>query len=226
MPATLFETPEVSGEFLKGEIGLGAATGVEYVTVKNVLATPPRSSGSRISGTSSEIAFRLGLGVGKRFEISYSTPFVLAKWQFLGSNRLTAQSEQWLGAVMAGYANSHNKDTASSLLTDGIETAFTRVDTEAESLGMIIGYRFNKAMLMYGTLNEMFIKSKTAINFETDKYQYKDNAHQRAAMLGIRWTLDDQKFIGIEGSLSLNSMDNAEDFTGRNLGVLFGAQWY
>ena len=205
-------------------MGLGAATGVEYVTVKSVFVTPPRSSGSRISGTSSEFAFRLGLGVGNQFEISYSTPFVLAKWQFLGSNRLAAQSEQWLGAVMVGYAKNYNHDTATTL--SGIIRASTRVDTEAESLGMIIGYRFSKAMLMYGNLNTMFIESKTTISLDSEQYQYHDNARQRAAMLGMRWTLDDQKFIGIEGSLSLNSMDNTEDFTGRNFGVLFGAQWH
>ena len=134
MPATLFETPEVSGEFLKGDIGLGAATGVEYVTVKDVRAIPPRSSGSRISGTSSEIAFRLGLGVGNRFEISYSTPFVLAKWQYLGSNRLAAQSEQWLGAVMAGYAKYHNQDTSSDLLSDGL----TNKDRSCEERATIL----------------------------------------------------------------------------------------
>jgi hypothetical protein len=230
VPNQRFDSPTVSGETWKGSAGIAYETPTFVVTVKDIEATPPSSSGSEITkdptgfetSTLDRVSLDLRIGLFKQFEISHMGDMFHVKYQFMGSPRLEAKANEWVGAITVDSFGS----TRETEITSGSNVS--KYELEASGVGgsVIVGYRDDKNVIYYLNLNYLDFDADTDITQNSTPFSYSDDGSQLGAILGIRYEQSPKGFYAaLEWSYSKTKWADLKDKEWGTAGGVLGVSW-
>lgn len=226
VPNQRLDSPTVGGKMWKGNVG-GAITSPTYVvTVKDVDATPPSSSGSTITRDPEDFNFidavhvDIRLGLGSRFEISNVGPMTHAKFQFLGSSRAEATPNEWVGAITADVLTIDNENT-----TDGNTTADASVEGDGLGASLIVGYRTDSPWIYYVNINYLDFEAETTVKQSSTIFTYKGSGRQFGAALGARFEKERGFYMIGEWAYSKTNWAAANESELGSFGGALGWAW-
>lgn len=224
VPNQRFDSPTVGGKMWKGNIG-GGLTNPTYVqTVNNTDASPPLSSGSKITRDPDEFNFfdnvvvDVRVGLGERFEISNVADMTHLKFQFLGDSRMVHTPNQWVGSVTVDYLTISKNDG-----TDG--NADFSVDGDGIGTSVIIGYRTESPWIYYVNLNYLDFNATTDIDQHPGKFKYDGDGRQVGAALGARFEKEQGFYMAGEWAYSKTNWSGTKESELGSFGGVLGWAW-
>lgn len=226
VPNQRLDSPTVGGKMWKGNVG-GAITAPTYVvTVKDVDATPPSSSGTTITRDPEDFTFLdavhvdIRLGLGSRFEISNVGPMTHAKFQFLGSSRAEAAPNEWVGSITADILTIDNENSTG----DGT-IADARVEGDGLGASLILGYRTDTPWIYYVNINYLDFNAETTVDQSGTEFKYKGDGRQVGAALGARFEKERGFYMIGEWAYSKTNWSGANESELGSFGGALGWAW-
>lgn len=230
VPNQRFESPVVSGETLKGSVGIAYENPTFIVTVKDITTTPPMDSGSEITrdpigldaSELDRISIDLRIGLFKSFEISSVGDMYHLKYQFLGSSRAQSKGNEWVGSITADLF-SVDRETE---ITSGNDTYKYSLDGNGLGGSVIFGYRNARNIIYYVNVNYLDFEADTTVTQNSTRYNLKGDGDQLGALLGLRYEQSPAGFYAtLEWSYSKTSWTGVDDKEWGSVGALIGAGW-
>lgn len=220
MPSNRFDTPEVSGVFLGGDVSVSHAAG-HKVTLGEVYEDIIFHSGIHASAgqyieKADTINLKADLGLLPRLDFFYrsnydSTDIVGAKVQLLGSGRAAKQNGFKLAATF-GLGSESLDDDELTIVNDqnGTSTKITSsLKTRAYDVSLNAGHRFNSWLIVYLNTYYTFyrINGDLSASDGTD-YSSKGNSKNYGSLLGFR--LGENWYLAAETGYSKGSYEELE----------------
>lgn len=234
MPANRFDTPEVSGRFLGGDVSLNYAS-VHKVTLGEVYEdvvfhTGTYSSDEEYIRESKSVNLAGDLGLTKWLDLFYraqydATDIAGLKIQFIGSGRSAKQNG--LKAALTLGIGSENLDDDDLTLKNSQDGTTKEINsdlrTKAYDTSLIVGYRVSPILLVY--LNNYYthykIDGHITANDGTDIHS-KGISHNYGSLIGAR--LGETWYLTAEGGYSKGTFESLSD--GRAVfGLATGYAW-
>ncbi len=231
IPNQRFDSPTVSGKLWKGNVGAASTHPTYIVTVKDVDATPPDSSGSGFTRDPGNFDFLdrinidIRLGLGSQFEIANVGDLLHLKYQFAGSSRLEHKPDEFVGAVTLDYLGIHNNRCGDC---DNKGVADFSIDGNGLGASLILGYRTEEPFIYYANLNYIDFDAKTDVDQTAtagSKYSYKGSGRQVGAALGARYEQEKGFYAAIEWAYSKTSWTGLKESELGSYGFVLGHAW-
>ncbi len=225
VPAQRFESPAVSGKTLKGAVGVGLHNPIYVVTVKDTASVPPISSGSEITrdpdafdiDVIDNIAIDLRVGLGNMIELTSTPGLYGLKFQFLGSSRIEAKSNELLASIIINQMNTGER-------TSTVSSIVSKVKSTGYGGGLIVGYRDSSEMVYYLHGNHLEFEATTDITNST-VYNYKGKGTQTGAILGIKREPKEGFYVALEIAYTKTAWETLEEKEYGTGGLIFGTSW-
>jgi len=236
MPASRFQTPEVTGGALF-QMDLQARANLNYgssnrVATSNILQDTLQDEDEELLiRSSSQIGLKLDFSVLDRLDmywtIVWGSPAVGGfKWQFLGETE-REYSKGWKGSVALGWGSSKSDPAIFNFLNSDDEY-LSSSEMSVYDLSLQFGYRFNPRLLLY--LNGFYNPYKTDVKLEApDDASYDDieqtlETDSYGVLIGIQYYfVSKRSFVNLELGGSQGTIENMDEESKiATLGLNFG----
>jgi len=178
IPLNRFDSPEVNGGFLKGDVGVKYGRSHKVTTAEVVeyifpsLFDPTLSDETAIEA-SGHLSSNFSLGIIKRVDFVFKSygdgPDVFGlKYQFLGEVASEGK-EGWKGAIQLtkGSMDEDEGRLNVNLASGGTRNYNGRIELETYDISLNFGYRFNKYLITYLNSVYSYYDSKSTLTSNT-----------------------------------------------------------
>gem|GEM_PF-2763491 len=238
IPVNRFESPEVNGKFLKGNIDIGFGSSHKVTTAEVAETIFPSTFDPTVTeGGGIEKSFHLSssfsLGLLKRLDFVFKShgdgaDVWGAKYQFLGSVA-SESSNGWKGSLQLTKGSmSESEGTLNvSLRSGGTRNyeGYIEIDTYDASLNF--GYRFNKYLITYLNSVYSYYDSESTMSSNSFSTIYVNGiVRTYGGLLGARLGKYDQNLsVIIESGLMYSTWEKDISETSIPVGVRFSYNW-
>jgi hypothetical protein len=213
-PMNRFESPETRGEGWEVQVGAQSRNEIE-LTPDFVVAAPSHSSPSINSPTHALFA-QGAVGLGRNFDLSLSAleSRIGGKLQVLGAPASEAEAGNFPISIRGGFG--WDGSTDSDFFNLGSNNRVERRNEIREirgDIGLILGYRTSKHILIYGGPFAMWnlIKTKYSPNTAgSTTIEAESTARSLGFNVGIQGEFADNFFMRLEAAGTKTKMGNAD----------------
>lgn len=238
VPLNRFESPEVNGKFLKGNVDIGFGSSHKITTAEVVESIFPSTFDPTVTEgggieRSAHLSSSFSLGLLKRLDFVFKShgdgaEVWGAKFQFLGSVA-NESSNGWKGSLQLTKGSmSENEGTLNvSLRSGGTRNYDGYIEVETYDASLNFGYRFNKYLITYLNSVYSYYDSESTMSSNSFATIYVNGiVRTYGGLLGVRFGKHDQNLsVIVESGLMYSTWEGDISETSVPIGASFSYNW-